>query len=76
MNNEPEIELRLGPDGQCGVFVNDCIIACIFPEGATLRLVLGSSDAGGGLNVGWAGDSISIKLDLIEGIAYLLRGRR
>ncbi len=72
----PRIELRMEEDGSCGVFVQGWQLGALVAEGTNLRLILGSTDIGGGLNIAWAGDAISLRFDLSVGLDYHLGGQR
>lgn len=74
----PPTELRMDPDedGQVGIFVGGRQIgAIVVDEENGLRIILGSVDAGGGLQLKWFGDPISFRIALAYGVETVL-GRR
>lgn len=77
---EPRIiQLEIDPeDGSCLIYFDGQQLGGIVIDetGMGLRLILGDVDCGGGLQVRWNGGPISLRLDLSDGIGYLLGGQR
>jgi hypothetical protein len=67
-NAPPTAELRKAPDGAIEIWLAGQQLGGIEPEPAGLRIVLGDADPGGGLTLAWAGDPISLRIDLAAGL--------